>query len=93
MTKCCIADWDWAAKYRADEVASAAVRYPPCLSRALTQMADEGPTPGPDSIFGPKQFKRTRWLWIDPSIGQRGLAGTEGNLDATAVRIAALAEW
>ncbi len=80
-------------EYRADEVASAAVRYPPCLHHALTEMVALDPQPAADSVFSPSRFKRTRWLWIDPSIGQRGLAGTEGNLDATAVRIAALAEW
>jgi len=35
----------------------------------------------------------TRWLWIDPMVGIRGSVGLEGNLDATEVRAAALAEW
>jgi hypothetical protein len=34
----------------------------------------------------------TRWLWIDPMVGARQ-ASLVDELDATSVRVAALAEW
>lgn len=78
-------------EYRADEVAAATVRYPPGLHDALEALG-RGPTPVPGSVFTGRRWAATRWLWIDPMVGARD-ASLEGELDATAVRSAALAEW
>ena len=78
-------------EYRADEVAAATVRYPPGLRDALGTL-EEGPGPSSDSVFTGRRWRATRWLWIDPMVGSRG-DPVEGELDATSVRRAALAEW
>ena len=79
-------------EYRADLAAVATVRYPPGLGAAL-EACIEGPEPG--RRFGlhaagagtpPAGCGSTRW-W-----GPRD-APLEGELDATVVRRAALAEW
>ena len=49
-------------EYRADEVAWAAWRYPPCLLSCPDPDGRRRAHPGPGPIFGPKLFKRTRWL-------------------------------
>jgi Zn-dependent protease with chaperone function len=82
--------------YEADQLAVTAVRYPPGLRDALAVMAS-APPPGPASVFSPRRLAVTRWLWVDPMVGRRPGTGpdadTEGELDATSVRIAALDEW
>jgi Zn-dependent protease with chaperone function len=76
---------------RADTVAVASVRYPPGLHDALqTLVASEAPAHSP--FFGGARHRMTRWLWVDPTVGRR-LVREDGDLDSTAVRIAALAEW
>jgi heat shock protein HtpX len=80
-------------EYRADQTAAAAVRYPPGLADALSQMA-AGDRPAPGSVFTGRRWVATRWLWIDPMAGATDRAAdTTGQLDATSVRLAALAEW
>jgi len=77
----------------ADRRAAATVRYPPGLEAALVTMAGE---PNGHEGWPPgrgRMAASTRWLWIDPMVGIRGTVGLEGNLDATEVRAAALAEW
>jgi len=78
-------------EYRADEVAAATVRYPPGLRDALLAMED-GPGPRPGSVFTGRRWAATRWLWIDPMVGDRD-ASLEDALDNTAVRSVALGEW
>jgi len=78
-------------EYRADEVAAATVRYPPGLRDALLAL-ESGPAPGSGSVFTGRRWAATRWLWIDPMVGDRD-APLEGALDNTAVRSAALGEW
>jgi Zn-dependent protease with chaperone function len=78
-------------EYRADQVAAATVRYPPGLRGALEAM-ERGPAPGPGSVFTGSRWLATRWLWIDPMVGARQ-APAVGEIDATGVRRAALAEW
>lgn len=78
-------------EYRADRVAVSAVRYPPGLAGALARMT-EGEAPPPGSAFSGKRATATRWIWVDPMAGS-GAAGEPGDLDVTAVRLAALAEW
>jgi len=76
---------------RADSVAVASVRYPPGLHDALeTLLATEAP--GHSPFFGGRRHLMTRWLWVDPTVGRR-VGSDDGDLDSTAVRIAALAEW
>jgi Zn-dependent protease with chaperone function len=76
---------------RADAVAVASVRYPPGLHDALeTLVSTEVATRA--SLFAGRRHLMTRWLWVDPTVGRR-LQVEDGDLDATAVRIAALAEW
>ncbi len=78
-------------EYRADEIAAAAVRYPPGLRDALAAMQN-GPVPAPGSVFTGRSLAITRWLWVDPSIGRRDQHRL-GDLDASDVRIAVLDEW
>lgn len=80
-------------EFAADRRAAATVRYPPGLEAALVAMSRE-PNGHEDWPPGPgRMAAATRWLWIDPMVGIRGMSGLEGNLDATEVRAAALAEW
>lgn len=78
-------------EYRADQLAAVTVRYPPGLGNAL-EVLQQGPAPAAGSIFTGRRWATTRWLWIDPMVGQRQ-ASAEGELDATPVRRSALAEW
>lgn len=75
---------------RADEVASATVRYPvgvaAVLDRCVAQLAPEA-----TSLFATERFARTRWLWFDPLPGDPD--NELGELDAPSVRAQALAEW
>jgi len=78
-------------EYRADQGAASMVRYPPGLRAALEAMG-RGPAPAPGSVFEGRRWAATRWVWIDPMVGADGDA-TAGEIDATSVRSAALAEW
>lgn len=78
-------------EYGADRAAVLAVRYPPGLHGAL-QAFGAGPSPGPGSVFAGRRWTATRWVWIDPMVGAADPAPV-GELDATAVRMDALAEW
>jgi hypothetical protein len=53
-------------------------------------MVEQSPVPAADSIFNERRMAATRWIWIDPDVGRR--AGPDGDLDTSAVRVAALAE-
>ncbi|MDA8313361.1 MAG: M48 family metalloprotease [Actinomycetota bacterium] len=76
-------------EYGADQEAALAVRYPPGLLGALASMGE--PPGGPASPFSGRRWAATRWIWIDPMVGATERAPI-GELDATAVRAAALAE-
>lgn len=78
-------------EYRADEVAAATVRYPPGLHDALALM-EQGPEPASESVFCGPRWTVTRWLWVDPMVGDRHRS-VVGELDATSLRRDALAEW
>lgn len=79
-------------EYAADRLAVLQVRYPPGLHDALTAI-ERNPVPGPGSVFTGGRWAATRWVWIDPMVGEDEGTQPEGLLDATAVRRAALAEW
>jgi hypothetical protein len=80
-------------EYRADVVGTSIVRYPSGLLDGLRVMM-ESPPPTEGSLFAsPSRFGSTRWVWIDPSVGHRDDPVEPGDLDATRVRAAALAEW
>jgi Peptidase family M48 len=79
-------------EYETDQLAAAAVRYAPGLQGALEVLAAHR-TPAADSVFAPGRLAATRWLWIDPMVGRRRGEENVGNLDATSVRTAALAQW
>ena len=72
-------------------MAAATVRYPPGLHDALGPM-EAGARPVAGSVFTGGRVAVTRWLWVDPMVG-RPPAPVDGELDATAVRLDALAEW
>lgn len=76
-------------EYGADQAAALAVRYPPGLRDALASMG--GRPTGQGSPFTGRRWDATRWIWIDPMVGEAEQAPT-GELDATAVRLDALAE-
>jgi len=80
-------------EYGADQAAALAVRYPPGLHDALVSMGS-GPRarPASSTVFAGRRWSATRWIWIDPMVGSAGPAPV-GELDATSVRIGALAEW
>jgi len=79
-------------EYRADVVGASAVHYPRGLLDALRLMI-AAPPPVGNSVFNPDRMGATRWVWIDPSVGQRGEPMPVGDLNATSVRAAALSEW
>lgn len=75
---------------RADEVAAVSVRYPVGIAAVLERCLAQ-PRPAASSLFASDRFARTRWVWFDPLPGDEG--ESIGQLDATAVRAQALAEW
>jgi Zn-dependent protease with chaperone function len=79
-------------EYRADVVGASAVRFPRGLLDALRLM-ERAAAPSGNSVFSAARFGASRWVWIDPSVGHRDEAVAVGDLDATSVRAAALAEW
>jgi Zn-dependent protease with chaperone function len=78
-------------EYEADQMAVAVVRYPPGLRDGLAAIVEQSPEPSEDSVFSDRRMPATRWVWIDPGVGGRPRP-TASDLDAPAVRMAALAE-
>jgi heat shock protein HtpX len=84
-------------EFRTDRLAVSVTRYPPGLREALALMVD-GPAPrAPSPLAGRGVAHVTRWLWTvslaDAAGGRKSQGGVAGELDAAAVRIAALDEW
>ena len=91
-------------EYGADQAAALAVRYPPGLHAALASMGGPAGEPagepaggqrgqrGRASAFAGRRWAATRWIWIDPMVGDRE-AAPDGELDATRARMDALAQW
>ncbi len=77
-------------EYETDQAAALAVRYPPGLHDALASMRSQ--PSGATSAFRGRRWSATRWIWIDPMVGA-GERPPVGELDATTVRVDALAEW
>jgi len=78
-------------EFSADQRAALIVRYPTGIGSALEAMATAPPTgtgwpPAPGRVAA-----LTRWLWVDPMAGVPRDGSSEGNLDDTRVRAAALA--
>ncbi len=82
---------------RTDRLAVAVTRYPPGLREALVVMADGPASSPPSPLAGRAVAQATRWLWtvaLPDSPEESSLrADLVGELDAPAVRIAALDEW
>lgn len=77
-------------EFAADQRAAGIVRYPRGIGSALDAMVGLQPSP---SVWPPGRSRTaalTRWLWIDPMVGASGAEPTDGNLDDTRVRAAAL---
>jgi len=77
-------------EFSADQRAAAIVRYPPGICSALQTMLGsdaraDGWPPSPGRVAA-----LTRWLWVDPMAGSPFLESSDGNLDDTRVRAAAL---
>jgi Zn-dependent protease with chaperone function len=84
-------------EFHTDRLAVAVTRYPPGLRGALVDMA-EGPPPRVPSLLARRGVARTtRWLWTvalpDTPGGAVMRFDEVGELDAPAVRVAALDEW
>jgi Zn-dependent protease with chaperone function len=78
-------------EFSADQRAALIVRYPAGIGSALETMLD-GATEG--TAWPPAAGRiaaLTRWLWVDPMVGDQAEEPAEGNLDDTRVRAAALA--
>lgn len=75
--------------FRADEVASAAIRYPVGLAGALRRC--EGATIPSSSYFASDAFRAERVVWFDPYIDGRDVDASDQNV--ASVRAAALEEW
>ena len=82
-------------EFEADRRAVGVTRYPPGLRQALDAMAASAPGSGP--LVSGRAGRTARWLFtvVLPDDEGRRPAGDEaaGELDAPAVRIAALDEW
>jgi Zn-dependent protease with chaperone function len=78
-------------QYRADQVAVAAVRYPPGLRDALGRLRPPV-APSAGSQFRGARWEVTRWAWLDPSAGAAPGAAV-GELDDTSVRLEALDQY
>ena len=79
-------------EFSADERAALVVRYPTGISSALETMVARDPAKGGWPPAGGRVAALTRWLWFDPMAASTG-ESTEGNLDDTRVRAAALTEF
>jgi Zn-dependent protease with chaperone function len=78
-------------EFSADQRAAVVVRYPPGIGSALEAMVDRDRV-SPASPWPPgtgRVASLTRWLWIDPMVGESATGPTDGNLDDTRVRAAA----
>jgi len=78
-------------EFSADQRAALIVRFPAGIGSALQVMSGRTPSvsawpPAPGRIAA-----LTRWLWVDPMAGASLSELSEGNLDDTRVRAAALA--
>lgn len=75
-------------EFSADQRAAVVVRYPPGIGSALETMVGRPPARQPWPPGAGRTAALTRWLWIDPTVGEEA-ASREGNLDDTRVRAAA----
>jgi Zn-dependent protease with chaperone function len=74
--------------YRADEVAAAAIRYPPGLAGALRKCAGENLSS--TSFFAGSAYAQWRWIWFNIWSDR---ASDLSDLDDVELRARALEEW
>jgi Zn-dependent protease with chaperone function len=74
--------------YRADEVAAAAIRYPPGLAEALRKCAGENLSS--TSFFAGTTYAQWRWIWFNRWSDR---ASDLSDLDDVELRARALEEW
>jgi hypothetical protein len=74
--------------YRADEVAAAAIRYPPGLAGALRKCANEQVSS--TSFFAGTTYAQWRWVWFNMWSGR---PSDLSDLDDVELRARALEEW
>jgi hypothetical protein len=74
--------------YRADEVAAAAIRYPPGLAGALRKCAAQPLSSS--SFFTGATYAQWRWIWFNMWSGR---ASDLSDLDDVELRARALEEW
>lgn len=74
--------------YRADEVAAAAIRYPPGLAEALRKCAGENLSS--TSFFASDTYAQWRWIWFNIWSDR---ATDLSDLDDVELRARALEEW
>ena len=74
--------------YRADEVATAAIRYPPGLAEALRKCAGENLSS--TSFFAGTTYAQWRWIWFNMWSDR---ASDLSDLDDVELRARALEEW
>jgi hypothetical protein len=74
--------------YRADEVAAAAIRYPPGLAEALRKCAAQPLSS--TSFFAGDTYAQWRWVWFNMWSGR---ASDLTDLDDVELRARALEEW
>jgi Zn-dependent protease with chaperone function len=74
--------------YRADEVAAAAIRYPPGLAEALRKCAGESLSS--TSFFAGSTYAQWRWIWFNIWSDR---ASDLSDLDDVELRARALEEW
>jgi heat shock protein HtpX len=79
-------------EFSADQRAALIVRYPTGIASALETMVVSASTGGAWPPASGRVAALTRWFWIDPMAGAAAGESSEGNLDDTRVRAAALAE-
>ena len=77
-------------EFSADQRAATVVRYPAGICSALDAMVDRPWSPPEWPPGRSRTAALTRWLWFDPMAGISADESTEGNLDDTRVRAAAL---
>jgi Zn-dependent protease with chaperone function len=78
-------------EFSADQRAALVVRYPAGIGSALGTMVGEPVEGAPWPPAPGRVAALTRWLWVDPMAGSTSGGSTDGNLDDTRVRAAALA--
>lgn len=77
-------------EFSADQRATTVVRYPPGMCSALQTMLESAPRAGEWPPSTKRVAALTRWLWVDPMAGTSSVESSDGNLDDTRVRAAAL---